>query len=604
MAVAFARFHFGHIMKRLHRIGILGFLLAIVTSSAAIRAAEVLQNVPQDALGFICLKNLDATDVKVDQLMKTFGAPYPPPVVFLKAVTGIDKGLDPHGDFLLVALPSSDVNAEPQYGVWLPVADYDLMLSSLDATPSERISGVRIADEDLLVARHGKWALVMDPEQRDRMETLLEAVPNPPAIIGEWQTAFDANDVAIVLLRAGIVETLRWAAKPPLSAAGNADDESELEEFTPPTDNGGQNGPSTPNALYEPLRAAIHKWVVRLPKLRDIAADADAIGVVARVDGAGNALASLRLKASPPDADVKPDISLPPAIYDKGDFVVNGAGRLPKPWMSVLVAAYTTKMLDDLKTSEGVAVDKAAANEFQRAYDAAAADVVGWAVLTQPGDKKTGIYNNNFLVVRTGSAATFIEHVADVMRLWNKMHREAESDVRYVFDIEETKVGERMATQYKLDLAQVENMPAIPEIRQIMERFFGPGGKMRFWIVPVDEETVLLAAGTPEQIGTAVQALDRKQPIDWNKPELAGTNKLLPADADWRVFFNPRSYADWKKRQTDAMTDVPVLGARKPKEFTASAPIAISGKATDEELVLDAVVPADTIKSAGAYFNK
>jgi hypothetical protein len=478
------------------------------------------------------------------------------------------------------------------------------MLSSLDATPGERISGVRVADEDLLVARHGRWALFMDPEQRDRMEALLEAAPSPPAIIGEWQTAFDENDVSAVVLRAGIVESLRWAAKPPFSAAGKAEDESELEEFAPPTDDGGQNVPSTANALYEPLRAAIHKWVVRLPKLRDVAADAEAIGVVARVDGAGNALVSLRLKASPPDIDVKPDVSLPPAIYDKGDFVLNGAGHLPKPWMSALVAGYTTKMLDDLKTSEGVAVDKTAADEFQRAYDAAAADIVAWSVLTQPGDKKTGIYNNNFLVVRTGSATTFIEHVADVMRLWNKMHREAESDVRYVFDIEETKVGERTATQYMLDLAQVENMPAIPEIRQIMERFFGPGGKMRFWIVPVDEKTVLLAAGTSNQIATAVQALDHKLPIDWSHPELAGTHKLLPNDADWRIFFNPRGYAEWKKRQTDAMTDVPVLGARKPKEFSASAPMAVAGKATDEELVIDAVVPADTMKSAGAYFKK
>jgi len=50
---------------------------------------------------------------------------------------------------------------------------------------------------------------------------------------------------------------------------------------------------------------------------------------------------------------------------------------------------------------------------------------------------------------------------------------------------------------------------------------------------------------------------DRKQPIDWNQGELSKSNRLLPAEADWRVFFDPHRYFDWERRQAVAVTGVP-----------------------------------------------
>ena len=38
-----------------------------------------------------------------------------------------------------------------------------------------------------------------------------------------------------------------------------------------------------------------------------------------------------------------------------------------------------------------------------------------------------------------------------------------------------------------------------------MEKLFGPGGKLRLWVVPADDHTVLLAQGTPEQVTAALK---------------------------------------------------------------------------------------------------
>jgi hypothetical protein len=75
-------------------------ILAVVIVALPVRsrAADILQNVPRDALGIVVIKNLHATDTKVAQLLKTFNARYPSPLVFIEAVTGIREGLDPQGD--------------------------------------------------------------------------------------------------------------------------------------------------------------------------------------------------------------------------------------------------------------------------------------------------------------------------------------------------------------------------------------------------------------------------------------------------------------------------------------------------------------------------
>ena len=586
-------------------------LLALLPT--ATRAADVLQNVPHDALGFVVLKNLTATDTKFDRLLKTLNVDYPSPLVFLKAVTGIDEGLDPQGDFLLAVLPPNGTpNAPPQYCVWLPVADYDRMLNSLEALPSDEIAAVRVAEEDLLIAHHGDWALVMDPDQRDRMVRLLKEPANPPAAVASWKSWIDENDVAAVLLHDGIQQILQWSGKPPKAPGKPAAEESvddifgQTEEAAADNPFAATDGQLPPNPLYDPIRLEVHKWIIRSPKLKELFEHADAVGCAARIDDAGNALTSLRLKPPndrPLGTVANAETPLPPALYQDGDYILNGAGHFPTAITTIVAATYANRALDDLKNTEHIDLDAATAARFQQAFETAASDIASWTILTQPGDQTTGLYNNKFMIVHAAAAKTFVEHAGDVMLIWNKMHRDAKGATHFVFDIEETKIGQRNATQYLLDVAATDNMPALPEIRQAMEKFFGPGGKMRLWLVPVDDQIVLVGTGTPEQVTAALASLDRKQSIDWNHPELTAANALLPSQVDWRIFMGPRGHYAWQRRNAEAMNG-PVFGAPAPKEFPPSPPIAFAGSVRDNELRLEAAIPAETIKAAGAYHKK
>ncbi|MEX0612594.1 MAG: hypothetical protein WD738_24030 [Pirellulales bacterium] len=594
--------------QSLAHVGLL--LLSLLIRPVAIRAADVQQNVPADALGFVVVKNLAATDAKVQQLLKRIEAPLPGPLAFVKAATGVSAGLDPQGDLLFVVLPGAAAD-KPQFAIWLPVRDYDQLMASLGGASGQEIAAVTVAGEDVLVAHDGRWALMMDPEQRELMQRTLAADPNPPPVIAQWNNWIDANDISVVALPQGVRATLAWAASIEPAAQRAPAQENEVDIFN----FGEAEQPEDPfaaalndqgtNQAAATWRATIRKWTTASPLTR-LLLHARLVGCALRLDENGNVQAALRLNGL--EARLWGDIGgehekRPPALYQGGNFVLHGAGNLPLPLTSLLADAYVRSVIEDLKTEERMELREASVTQFREAIQRATADVDSAVVLTQPGDKQAGVYTNDFLVVRASPAGTFAENAKEVMRLWNSMNRDAQTQTRLVFDVEEVKVGNRTATQYSLDIAAADGAPDLPEIRQAMEKLFGPGGKLRLWIVPVDDETVLLATATPEQVAAALEVLDRKQSIVWSDSELASTYRLLPDDADWRLFFSPHHYNNWHRRQMDAITG-PVIGSPLVKEFPSSPPIGFAGGLRNHELWIDAAVPAETLKGAGAYLRK
>ena len=135
-------------------------LIALIVAPGICQGADVLNELPDDALGFVLVRNVGVVDGKIGQLAASLQRNLPQPLGFLKDVTGIGDGLDTTGDFLLAFLPGPEGN-EPalRFGVWLPVKDYGRFLKSLKATSIEGVAAVTVAGEDLLVARCGKWAL-------------------------------------------------------------------------------------------------------------------------------------------------------------------------------------------------------------------------------------------------------------------------------------------------------------------------------------------------------------------------------------------------------------------------------------------------------------
>src|ERR1700704_1085060 len=175
-------------------------LILLMLAPATARSADILQEVPNDVLGFVVVHHLNAIDAKAKWLSLELRNNTFSPLAFLKTVTNIQDGLNLDGDFLLAVYPDPRGDkSRLRFGVWLPVADYARFGKSIGASSPDGISTVTVAGEDLLVARRGEWALVMDTDQRERMTQLVAASGSPavaPQVAG-WKKWIDGNDVKV-----------------------------------------------------------------------------------------------------------------------------------------------------------------------------------------------------------------------------------------------------------------------------------------------------------------------------------------------------------------------------------------------------------------------
>jgi hypothetical protein len=594
----------------------IGALLLLTASEHVCRAADVLQHVPGDALGLVVIRDLAATDAKVQRLLNRIQLRSIGPLAFLRATTGIEDGLNTSGDFLLAVVPGNGGTARPKICIWLPIKDYDQLVRSLGGQPGRGITAISLAGEDLLIARQDEWALVMDPDQRSRMADMLAEAPMALDRMPSWNGWAGKNDITVAALPKGIQKILELStmtSPPGRSSDAAARDQSTDDLFGPMNPRAAEgSGEIVDNRLESWLAAGLQRSVGALltasPRFSQLAGSMQSLACGVRFDDAGNARAGLR--ASWPgdsiilQAPAQARSALPPTLFDKGEFVLHVAGTWPTALTSLAAGTYARLVVDELKSQEGIQLDDETVSRYVQAVEQAAAEVTSFNVLTLPGENHQGVYTNGFVVVRATSAEKFLDLASEVIRLWNQMNREAEGGPRLVFDVAELPVANRTTVQYSLDLAAADGAPAIPEMRQAMERLFGPGGKLTLLLVKVDEQTTLLAAATLHQLTEMLQRLDRRQPTDWSIEPFAGVNRLLPQQAAWRAYLSPHGYTTWSARRMDAIVGVPVIGGPLVKEFPRAPPIGAAGGVRENELWIDLGVPVETISGAGTYLQR
>jgi hypothetical protein len=611
------------------------FAAILLLSPVPCRAADVLHEIPKDLLGFVLIRNLSNFDSKVGQLAALLQRNVPRPLAFLKDVTGVSDGLNSNGDLVVAFIAADGSNGRAQFCVWLPVVDYDRFIKSVGGTSIDEVAAATIAGEDVLIAHCREWAVIMDPDQRERIMELAAAKPSAPALADwggwidakgatqpkydTWRKWIDSNDVTVVAFGPGVIALVDWL---------QIVEDGAQKQSDPGDPFGARNGPAnrrdfaanafrTGPDVLESAKTALRRWCAATPDVTNTIVQANLIACGLRLDANNNGLASVRV-AMPMEPELPKDlikllndgaenhpIDLPFSTYESGGFVLLGGGSLQPPVLTRIAIAYAQLTAAELSESEGkLQFDDDALKRMQIAVDNAAAEVRSAIILSQPGDEPQPVYTNDFVALRVASASNFVKHANEVMRLWNKANRDAKGEMLFVFDVEEVKVGERIATQYALDMAGLAGGVILPEVRQSMEKLFGPGGKLRFWIVPADDNTVLIASAMPDQIAKALKAFDRKQKIEWKGDQLSECNALLPAESDWRIFVNLHRYFDWVGREASAVVGVPVIGGPLVKSFPASPPIGIAGGIRDDEVWLDAVALGPTIKSADTYLTR
>ena len=233
----------------------------------------------------------------------------------------------------------------------------------------------------------------------------------------------------------------------------------------------------------------------------------------------------------------------------------------------------------------------------------AVADVEAFAVLTRPGAGAESVFTNNFLALRVVSAKTFLERTAAAVNLWNAMFGRMKAANRLVFKAKPIKVAEHEGVEYSIDMAAAEGAPALPELKALMEKLFGPGGKFRLQSVAIDDHTVLLAAATEAQIAQAIETMDQAVRPATQQAELRDSAELFAGKYAWQLFLSPHGYSEWLRRQMDAVLG-PVIGGPVVLQFPASPPLGFAGGVAGRVVWAEAALPIETIRGFGKFLRR
>ncbi len=572
--------------------------LALVLTLATLRATRaegIIDYVPAEATGFVVVRNLGATDAKIQKLMDIFGElseeKPPAPLAFIKTATGLGAGINEAGDALLVALPgeASPLDVKPLLVV--AVSDYAAFAESVGGDASGEISRVTIVGNEVLAAKRGDYAVLMNVEHRPTLEVLLAAEPklSPTAeALGEW---LGANDLSLVLLPAGVDA---------LTALGGSaiDSEVALRE---------QQYSGT--EMAEELAQAKREMEMFRMILGFFDAEISAGGVGASIDDESNVRLSDRIVFADGGrlasaADVPKAERAMLAGYPDKPFVFAGGGPFPPEWIDAMAGLTRSIMEQSPKLYGFEDFDETKWKQLQESYREAM-QIRSMSMIMFAGEKDDPLYSNIFGVVDMEDSARYIEATKKSMATWNELTAASTSDIKMKYEVSEVDVADKKGLLVENDILAAARDDSVPMVKPMIDAMFGNDGKLRFYLVPADADTVVMAISSEEAAAAAVESAGGDASGLAQSQHVRATESMLNPAAPWTGYVSPQGCVVWGQRLFATMFSMLGGGpAVTIPEYPAGPPVGFSMNVTHGQLQGEMVVPAQTLKDLAGYIKK
>ncbi len=551
----------------------IGFMWAPI---APANASNALRYMPEDALGFVLVNNLESLDAKVSRFTLIFDLPVPAPLTFIKFATGLDEGIRKKGDLLVALLPASEPTSEPQPMVLLPIEDYAKFAASIHGDASGEICRASIAGEDVLVAKFGEYALLMNVEHRETLQFLLSLQQAPVADLKPLDPWIEKNDVVVALLPEGLDALLKL---------GN-----QAISKQPPQFNG--------------MNVETLQW-----GMDSLAKEVKLVAVAVSLDDQTNLRISKRvllkeggkLFAIAPLLDAK---SSPLTGYTDQPFVVAGGGPIPESWSKAL-SAMTLQMMKSMPKAYGLeSIDEEQWTKLEHAYSSMMKGLRSSSMILLPGEKGDPLFSNLFGVAKTTGADEYLDSFLKATESWNEVMELSTSDLAFRYDVTTKTIADHKACELLVDMAAIARDPNVPAFNWMLEAMFGEDGKLRQLLVVADKHSIVYGMSKEEDLLSVIDRLKEGETGLRDSPLVQTALKLSPTEAPWRVLVSPQGCVLWAKRFAESF--LVHLTGQLPEipDFDACPPIALTANLREGQIETDFVCPVETLKALATYIKK
>lgn len=563
--------------------------LLLLGSAQKLQAENVLDYLPEDALGFVLVHNLEEADKKCDQLVRIFELSLPAPLTFAKRLTGLGEGLDLKGDLLVSLIPGSDASSSPEPLVLLPVADYEKFAVSVHGDPSGEVCRVVIAGEDVLVARHGPYAMIMNVDNRETLTLLIGLEADSVDRLEPWTAWLDDNVATVAVMPPGVKKLLKLSHQGLAAQRQSFDEEFDDPEFS--------------EVLME-----MHQGIVFYQTLLDlVGTKVEMLGLGVSIDEASNVRLGWRclleddLQSS---AALNTPMNAPLAGYPDQPFVLAGGGTLDGTWMEAL-AKLSVRLMRQMPDIFGYGeFQDEHWQELEATYRDLMKTVHSVSVLMLPGETGEPLFSNLFGIEKVDNAAQYLQDSKHAVETWNRLDTLSTSDIHFQYEIRELKVGGAEACELVADVAAAARDPNVPMFNWMLEAMFGEEGKLRTLLVAADEKTVVYGMADEKRMTQVIEQVKKQEMGLQNSPQIQTTHKLLSPAAAWKFYVSPQGCVAWVKRIMDELFGQIVQQTTDIPEFGSGPPVGISLHCHGKQAELDVVWPVEGLQALADYVKK
>ncbi|MCH2115274.1 MAG: hypothetical protein MK171_10240 [Pirellulales bacterium] len=554
------------------------------------RGQGVYNYLPEDALGFVALRNLSQLDAKASRLTKLFELPLPALLALLNFSTGLEAGLDPQGELLVALLPGKAPASQAEPMVLLPVADYGALAESVHGDPGGEISRVVIAGEDVLLAQNRTYAMLMNVEHRDTLELLLELEPESVPDLEPLEPWLTTNDITAAIMPAGAELLLKIGSVSLAAQRDLFEDKFGGLEQSP----GVLELMETNLAMYQGILDFLKSEIKLVAWGLTIDADLNA-----RFGKRVLLREGSRLSQAIP-AGVGKNSFL--EEFNEQTFVIASGGPLPEAWANTLATASSQilKTMPKVYGLEHLADDQW--QTLEQSYRQMMSGLKNLSFLVLPGKPGDPLLSNTLGLADVSDSKRYLESVQGATETYNKIFR-LSTRTNMAYEIRATTIAGKQAIELSMNVAELMQDANVPMFNWMLESIFGKDGKLRYLLVATGDNTIAFGMGSEEKLALLLESQRERESGLTDSADVQQTMQLLPEESAWKLLISPQGCAQWANRFVNELMIYLSEQTVSIPEFPVSPPVGVSMHWRDSHIEGDIVCPGETLKALSEFIK-
>lgn len=564
-------YHFGI------RQSLLGLAAFCLLNSVA-PAVDTLSMVPGDTLSFALVRDAKGTNDKIFQLISIYEEGIPAPLDMVQAMTGLSEGLELNGDVLFALLPA-DESPIPAPMFLLPIKDYQAFANTIQADSTGAVCRVKIADEDVYVAKHGEFALVMNLEHQQLMHRILAGPNKPPADLAKQQPWLEKNDVSVIITTAGIAHLAKIA------------EQQVTPVDTPSTDAENQA------AAEEMMSIGDADFIADLFK-----DDVESAGMGLAIDDEINSRFRWSVVLKPEHTDILPASDDKPLVgYLNEPYALAGGGPVPAQFIADF-PEWCTELSRGMAEIDGRGdFTDEDWKEVEESYRLASSGITGLSVLLTPVADREPLLSIISARLEVESSKDYLTSMKKTIELTNKLAGKSKSDIKLIYEVKPATIAGTQGFEITCDFDKATGDEDIHIWQAILTALLGIDHKLSVHYCAIDDAHVAIGLESPERLAKFIESYRSGDTALAESDSVQLTTKLLDGETPWLLLVNPEGFVELVK---SAMKSMMVLGFMpEVPGYPAAPPIAASLATDGTQLYGEIVLPADAARAMSKFIK-